>query len=99
MECYSTKGNFLVLKVKVTPGMRDNRLNGIKNEELLIHIKAQAEKDKANKELVKFLAKALDIGRSDIELVTGEHSHHKVIKLPGSALRSLKAFIGKDAKD
>jgi len=78
----------------VTPGMRDNKIIGIKNDELLIHIKTQAEKDKANKELVKFFSKELDISRTDIEIRSGMKSHHKIIKLPKSVLEKLPKPLG-----
>jgi uncharacterized protein len=85
MSCFSVKGDRLILKVKIGTGAHGNKFCGEKNDELLIQIKAQPEKDKANKELIKFLSKSLEVSRSDIEIITGAHSHHKLITLPKSA--------------
>jgi uncharacterized protein (TIGR00251 family) len=86
---YSIRENIIFINIKVTPGMRENKIVGIKNEELIVHIKAQAEKDKANKELARFFSKELGISRTDIEIRSGMKSHHKVVVLPKSVINKL----------
>ncbi len=93
MSFYSVKGDCAIVKVKVNTGARENKINGEKNDELLIQLKAQPEKDKANKELTVFLAKYFDISRADVDIRSGSHSHHKIIGLPGSVERRLKAIM------
>ncbi len=71
-----------VLSVKVIPNSGVNRIVGFKNEELVVKVKAQAEKGKANKELIKFLATFFGISKSMVTIVSGEKSHHKRIEIP-----------------
>ena len=90
MGFYSIKSDHIILNVKVSAGMRENKIIGVKNEELVIHIKAQAEKDKANRELTKYFAKLFGISRSDVEIRSGAHTPHKIVSLPASAESSLR---------
>jgi uncharacterized protein (TIGR00251 family) len=84
MACFSAKGDRVIVRAKISTGARGNRICGIKNDELLIQIKAQPEKDKANRELVIFLSKFFGISRSEVDIRSGSHSHHKLINLPRS---------------
>jgi hypothetical protein len=78
---FTVKGDRLLLKIKVIPGASKNEIVGIKNGEVVIKVKAPPEKGKANKELIGFLAKTLKSPKSDIELVSGASSHHKILCL------------------
>lgn len=78
---YPAKGR-LLLRVKATPGAKQNSITGVKNQELLVRIKAQAERGKANKELLKYLAGLLEVPRSQLTISSGESSRHKLISIP-----------------
>jgi uncharacterized protein (TIGR00251 family) len=92
--CYSVKNDRIYVNVKVGTGMRENRICGVKNDELVVQIKARAEKDKANRELLKYLSKLLGISRADVDIRTGAHSRHKVISLPESAASLVDSIAG-----
>jgi uncharacterized protein (TIGR00251 family) len=88
-----TEGGIL-LRLKVIPGAGRNSMAEVRNGELLVRIQAPARKGAANKELVKYLARSLSLPRSEIAVVTGATSRHKVIRLPlraETALRELPA--------
>jgi len=72
----------IILKVKVFPKAGRNQIVGVRNGELVVRVQAPALKGEANKELVRYLAKVLSISKSEIEIVSGETSRHKVIHLP-----------------
>jgi len=90
---YSIKNGSLVLKIKAFPKSEQNAIAGVRNGELVVRVRAPAQKGQANKELVKFLAKSLGVTRSEIEILSGDTSRHKVIRLPESARRSLEAVL------
>jgi hypothetical protein len=82
MEIQKSKEGIFFL-VKVIPGSRKNQIVGIEETHVKIRIKGAPEKGKANKELIKFLAKIFDIGSSRVEIRSGETSKTKRIFLSG----------------
>ncbi|MBU6140821.1 MAG: DUF167 domain-containing protein [Proteobacteria bacterium] len=72
--------------VRVTTNAVQTKIGGKfideKNQEYLkINVAAVPEKGMANEELIKFLAKKLKIPQSKIEIIRGETSRLKVLKL------------------
>ena len=92
-EFFQAEGERISVKVKIRPGAGINKILGVRNSELVIKIKAPAEKGKANKELVSFLAGSTGISRSAIFIRSGKLSRHKVISLDHAALEFFRAFI------
>jgi uncharacterized protein (TIGR00251 family) len=83
----------IILKVKAFPKAGRNQIVGVRNGELVIRVQAPASKGEANRELVRYLAKTLSISRSEIELVSGATSRHKVIDLPRTAMSALEEAL------
>ena len=44
-----------------------------------IYVTAQPEKGKANKQVIKLLAKHLDVNKLNLEIIKGEKSNKKII--------------------
>ena len=89
---YTVRNGSLVLKVKAFPKAGEKRIGGVRNGELVVRLQAAALKGLANKELVKFLAKSLGVPGSEIRILSGETSRHKLLSLPltaGSALEDI----------
>ena len=82
-----------MLRVKAFPRSEQNRIVGVRNGELAVRVQASAVKGQANRELVRFLSKTLSVPRSEIRIVLGETSRHKVLRLPGSVRRSLEEAL------
>ena len=83
---YAINDNHITLLVKITPNAAERAVKGVVTsadgtEYLRINIISIPEKGKANKELIKFLSKELDIAKSDIEIVSGESNHLKRLKI------------------
>lgn len=79
-EIIKQKGGYL--KVKVVPGAAENRImEKMGDDTIKIAIKAVPEKGKANKELIKFLTKELDVSREQITIVSGMTDRIKLIKV------------------
>lgn len=76
----------LILEIKVIPSSIKNEIvNSVENsqQQLLLKIKLQAtpEKGRANKELIKFLSKQLNLPQNHIEIISGHTNPHKIIKI------------------
>ena len=85
------------LKVCVIPNSKEFRILNFNqwNNELKIYIKAKAEKNLANKELLKQFKK---IFKAEIEITKGKKSKHKLVKInkPEKEINTLiQSFIKK----
>ncbi|MCX5643828.1 MAG: DUF167 domain-containing protein [Phycisphaerae bacterium] len=65
------------MPVRAQPGARRNEIRGEQDGALKVCVSQSPEKGKANKALVEVLCKALSLRKSQIELISGETSHHK----------------------
>ena len=72
-----------ILCVKVIPKANRNEIIGWEENELKIRLKAVPEKGEANATLISFLAKTLNIAKSQIELTSGSTSRHKRLRIIG----------------
>lgn len=82
----------MILSLKVKPNSQDNRITR-HGETLVVKIHAPAQEGKANKELILFLATALDIPKSRIRIVSGQGSPFKRIELPDEYSERAKNWI------
>lgn len=69
------------LGVKVVPGASSSKIVGWLGDELKIRISEAPEKGKANRAVVKLLAKHLEISASDIKIISGHSSSHKKLEI------------------
>lgn len=74
------------LSVYVKPHAK--RSAAIKMEAGVLHVAlhAKPKDNEANEELIRFLAEFLHIPKSEITLVKGKTSRHKVLRVPASVL-------------
>ncbi|MEE1265408.1 MAG: DUF167 domain-containing protein [Akkermansia sp.] len=85
------------LALKVTPGAKKNEILGWEDDYpqvgrvLKVKIAAPPVEGKANKEIVLFLAKALGIPKTSVEVVHGTSGRIKLVEIPDHTdLASLK---------
>lgn len=69
------------LAVKVVPGASRTQLAGWLGNELKIRVSAPPEKGKANKAVLRLLAKTLQIAENELTIVSGLTNSHKVIEI------------------
>ena len=86
---YSVGAGAISLRVNAKPGARQDSVLGVRGTELLVSVRAPAEKGKANDGIVRVLAAALGVGRTVIVLKTGGSSRHKVFEVPLAAAAAL----------
>ncbi|MDP2683591.1 MAG: DUF167 domain-containing protein [bacterium] len=87
-----SKVDKVTIHVKVITNAGQTEIVGWQGDFLKIKIIVVPDKGKANLELISFLAKMLDINKSDIEIVRGKKNHRKIISLPRKAGAMLKGF-------
>jgi|ERR1051325_7941276 uncharacterized protein (TIGR00251 family) len=73
----------VVLSVKVQPRASANEIGEALGNELRIKVTAPPVDSAANEALVRLLAEILDCPRNRIELIRGNTSRHKVLKVHG----------------
>lgn len=67
----------IILPVRAQPGASKNAVRGEQNGMLKVSVTQIAEKGKANKAIIKVLAKALGLRGSQVELIAGELQSQK----------------------
>ena len=85
----------MLLPIQAQPSARRNAINGEHDGRLKVSITQAPEKGKANKAIIKFLAAELGISKSQLQIVQGDTSSHKLIAISGVDLHDLKAWIVK----
>jgi len=71
----------MIIKVKIIPKSKVNQIIGFTEDTLKIRIKATPEKGKANKELIRFIAKSLHVAQSKISIISGHSSRLKKLQI------------------
>ncbi len=72
-------GDGIIIPARIQPNSSKEKVIGEYAEKLKIAVTSPPEKGKANKAIVKVLAKWLNIKSSDIQIVSGEKSKDKEI--------------------
>jgi uncharacterized protein (TIGR00251 family) len=88
--CYTVKDTTLLLRVKAKAHAREDGVPGVRAGELVVSVRAPAEKGKANEEIIRVLAKSLGLPRQDVTLKSGGSSPHKVFQVPLAAAAALR---------
>jgi len=70
----------MLIKIKVTPNAKREEIK--KDGDLYkIYLVSPPRKGKANKELIKFLAKYFKVKKSEIQIKKGEKSRNKLVEI------------------
>jgi uncharacterized protein YggU (UPF0235/DUF167 family) len=92
-DFFSVREKSISLKVKARPGAGKDGVLGVRGGELVVAVRAVAEKGKANEQLIRVLSDFLGVPRDSIRLKLGGSTSHKVFELPreaGGALTKMK---------
>ncbi|MBR1904682.1 MAG: DUF167 domain-containing protein [Alphaproteobacteria bacterium] len=102
MTFYAPYKSGYLLRIKLAPNANGCGLRGVwqsadNTDYLKIAVNAVPEKGKANKELIKFLAKQLKLPTGNIEIISGATDHLKKLYLntpPTEEKNALIAALG-----
>lgn len=84
MSFYQWRDKYLILNLHVQSRAKENSITGIHGDMLKLKIKSPPVDNKANKEIVSYLANEFDVTKSSIELISGQLHRDKkfLIKEP-----------------
>lgn len=82
-----------LLKLHVTPRGSRNEVIGWRDNVLCVKITAPPVEGAANAAIVKFVADALKVRKSQVELVSGEKSREKTLRIEGLTDEELRGRI------
>ncbi|HMJ08322.1 MAG TPA: DUF167 domain-containing protein [Pyrinomonadaceae bacterium] len=74
----------LIITVRVVPRSSRSEIVGESDGVIKIKIASPPVDGAANAELVKILAKAYGIAKTSVEIVSGQHSRTKLVRLAGA---------------
>ncbi len=84
------KDGALIFNVRVVPRASKSEIVGYHDGALKIRIASPPIGGAANAELIKFLAKEFNIAKSAVEILKGQASKTKQIKIVGGNIESLQ---------
>ncbi|GAG23050.1 unnamed protein product, partial [marine sediment metagenome] len=82
------------LRLKVTPSASRDAVVGWQEDVLRVHVRAPAQRGKANDAVLRLLADALGVERSRLRIVRGETSRQKVLSVDGLDGAQIRARLG-----
>jgi uncharacterized protein (TIGR00251 family) len=96
MAIFKELNGAVTFAVKVVPRASKNQVAGIEGDAIKIRLNAPPVDGKANAALIEFLADGLNLSRSQIEIVTGHTSRHKVVRIRGATLKQIEGKLKSD---
>lgn len=85
--------NDVLLPVHAQPGSRRNEIVGEHDGRLKIAVTQVAEKGKANKAILKLLAKELGLSKPRLEITIGETASRKTVRISNVSIRNMSDRI------
>jgi uncharacterized protein (TIGR00251 family) len=82
------------LRLKVTPSASRDAVVGWQGDVLRVHVRAPAQRGKANDAVLRLLAAALGVERRRLRIVRGETSRQKVLSVDGLDEAEIRARLG-----
>lgn len=82
----TTSDDGIVVEVYVQPGARCTALAGTFDGLPRIRLASRPNKGKANRELIRFLARGLGVPSGDVTIVSGQKSRRKRVAVSGSGI-------------
>jgi uncharacterized protein (TIGR00251 family) len=89
-------GRSVRLRLRVSAGASRRRVLGVHGGALKLSVKAPPERGKANKDVLALVAETFSLAPSDVEIVSGETSPDKVVRLPlasDEAVRRVRTYF------
>ncbi len=78
-----------IVKIYLQPKSSKNEIVGPYRDGIKVKVTAPPMEGKANEALIRFLAKALGIPQSQIEILKGHHSREKTLRISGNVDQEL----------
>jgi len=89
------KSGTLLLHLKIQPNASKSAIAGQHGQRLKIRLQSPPQDGKANRELIRFLSKTLGIKKSFVELIRGQASRDKTVRITGIPVDQLVSLVSK----
>ncbi len=86
----NNNNDVLIINIKVEPRSSRSGIAGPYGKGLKVRLTSPPVEGKANKELTEVLAKEFRIRKKDVEILSGEKSKNKIVKLYGVKCNKMK---------
>lgn len=93
MEWMNETSKGLEVRVRAVPRASKNEVQGIYDGAVKIRLTTPPVDGKANQALIKFLSKTLKLSKSQIELLQGDTSRHKTLRISGISPAELQSRL------
>jgi len=90
--CSLTEGG-IILTLHIQPRASKNELCGVQGNALKIRLTSPPVDGAANKLCREFLADLLDVPKSAVEIISGETSRHKRVRIASDDPEKLRRFM------
>ena len=90
--CSLTEGG-IVLTLQIQPRASKNELCGVQGNALKIRLTSPPVDGAANKLCREFLADLFDVSKSSVEIISGETSRHKRVRIASADPEKLLRFV------
>ncbi|ELA48176.1 TIGR00251 family protein [Vavraia culicis subsp. floridensis] len=79
MSFAKSTGKGVLLNLVIRPGSNCTGLTRIQDGQLHVDVNAVPEKNKANKEVIRFISTLLKVDKSSVSIVSGLKSRNKIV--------------------
>lgn len=93
-EWIKERSGYLLVHIQVQPRASKNEIIGIHGDSLKVRLTSPPVEGAANSLLMEFIAKKLGIPRSRVEIVSGERSRHKTLRIEGVSKAEVVNLFG-----
>ncbi len=87
-------GGDVILNLHIQPGAKKTEVVGLHGEALKIRLAAPPVDGKANEALLAFVAAKVGVGKTAVELVSGQTSRAKRVRVDGVTAQTVIAGMG-----
>ena len=82
--------DYLIINIKVEPRSSRSGIVGPYGNSVKVKLTSPPVEGKANKELIEILSKEFGIAKKDVEIISGQSSKNKTVKLRG--IKSIEQY-------
>ena len=83
----------VIIDIRVIPRANKSVIAGIRDNAILIRLNAPPVDGAANAELIRLLADLLDVPRRNVEIVSGERSRVKRVRIRGRTAADVERIL------
>ena len=89
---FTEKDNAITFAVRVIPRSSRSEIVGELNQALKVKLTSPPVEGEANKELIALLAKTFHVAKSDVEIIGGQTSKSKQVRIANLSSKDLSTF-------